>query len=82
MLVYLSFTYMVHKWVTSVKVHIGPELSGVTISVPQCAGILGKRGLGWVVHFPSGRHSWFYYTSKQSAPSQMTLHDSNILQHW
>ena len=27
----------------------------------------------------AGRHSWSYYTSKQSAPSQMTSHDSNAL---
>jgi hypothetical protein len=25
----------------------------------------------------AGRHSWFYYTSKQSVPYQMTLHNSN-----
>jgi hypothetical protein len=30
----------------------------------------------------AGRHIWFYYTSKQSAPSQMTSHDSNALRHW
>jgi hypothetical protein len=25
-----------------------------------------------------GRHIWFYYTSKQSEPSQMTLHDTRL----
>jgi len=31
----------------------------------------------------TGRHNWFYYTSKQSVPSQMTSHDINTLQnHW
>ncbi len=30
----------------------------------------------------AGRHSWFYYTSKQSASFQMTSHDSNALRHW
>ncbi len=37
-----------------------------------------------VILYPmhTDRHSWFYYTSKQSAPSQMTLHDSDALLRW
>ena len=48
-----------------------------------------KKTLMWkvlymdVVKFrQAGRHSWLYHTSKQSASSQMTLHDSNALLHW